>query len=181
MHTTRFRERKSSRVLEFFVVVSVIAAITSVGFSFLSSAGAEARDAKRIGDISHLRKALHFYYTEHGEYPVTGWVHSGDDTWQELITALSPYTSYVPVDPRNQKYRGPVYKTGAVNYGYFSSGVDGEIGGRGDYVLYFNVENDTSITSFRSPAPSLIDNVGIGVTQYPIADGAYVYSIRAPQ
>lgn len=180
MSRTPFRERTSSRVLEFFVVLSVISVISSVGFTLIASAGSSARDAARMGDIANIRKALHFYYAEHGEYPATGWINSGDESWRKLVSELSPYTSYVPVDPKNER-NGVVYHDGAYNYGYFSSNDPNTIGGEKDYILFFRAEDDEHIQNFRSHVDVLVDNVGVGITPYPIDNGMHVYAIRAPQ
>lgn len=136
-----------SRALEFFVVCSVIVVISSISFILLSGTLAEARDSQRVGDIASIRRALELYHLDHNQYPATGWVNSGDASWDEFAGLLTPYITAVPRDPLNQT-EGKVEKTGAFNYTYYSPK---QGTAQNEYVLVFRLEQPDQ-AAFRQHA-----------------------------
>lgn len=92
------------------VVIAILAAISVVAFNGIQE---RARDANRQSDISTIAKALDLYYVEHGQYPAITQTGAGltpgvanshpayMNTWNELVDAVSPYASSLPVDPLN--------------------------------------------------------------------------------
>ena len=59
-------------LLELLVVIAIIGIISSATVVNLNQAKAKARDARRLSDITQLRKALEIYYYTVGEYPNAG-------------------------------------------------------------------------------------------------------------
>jgi len=94
-------------LIELLVVISIISFLSSVVLSSLSSARMKARDTQRISDIRQMRIALELYKSANGDYPNSSsgmfglYYISNDATWSTFQTALSPYMSRLPVDPKN--------------------------------------------------------------------------------
>jgi type II secretory pathway pseudopilin PulG len=106
------------------VVIAIIGILSAIILASLSSAEMKARDSKRIQDLGQMRTAIELYYTYNGSYPNCPWVWSPindsvDATWNTtgcLITALKPYMSTLPVDPKNNAQNPWV--TGNYSYRY---------------------------------------------------------------
>jgi len=78
-------------LIEILVSISIIALLSSVILSSVSSARKNARDSKRISSIRELQTGLELYYTTHGEYPA-----GGDDG---VGPAIAGYTNWdTPAD-----------------------------------------------------------------------------------
>ena len=96
-------------LIELLVVIAVIGILASVVMASLNSARAKARDVRRMADLGEIRKAIEFYYDDHGYYPPSrcGWDcndyrYSADGPdWLAFQTDLAPYISKLPVDPIN--------------------------------------------------------------------------------
>jgi type II secretory pathway pseudopilin PulG len=71
------------------IVVLVIAALV-LGLSFLS-AKTEARDKKRVIDITQIQTALNVYFTENGFYPAT--------TSNGIPDGIKTYLDFWPTPP----------------------------------------------------------------------------------
>ena len=56
-------------LIELLVVISIIGLMASVVLVSIQSARAKSRDAKRIGDMNQLAKALELYFNENYSYP----------------------------------------------------------------------------------------------------------------
>lgn len=63
------KNNKAFTLIELLVVISIIGLLASVILVSLNSARSKARDAKRIGDINQLAKALELYFDKHDTYP----------------------------------------------------------------------------------------------------------------
>lgn len=69
-------------IIELLVVVSIIAVLSSITFSALSSARMKARDALRMQNLEEIKKALALYFADNGQkYPqpegtVVAWSYS---------------------------------------------------------------------------------------------------------
>lgn len=139
------RRSWSKRVLEYFVVASLIVLATAVSLMIFGGTFTDARDARRTADVDALRKALQQYYADHGDYPKMDWVNSADDSWEKLGMKLAPYLTEIPKDPKNEA-SGPVERTGAFNYSYYSTSKVNAIGGKKDYVLVLRLDHPEKST-----------------------------------
>lgn len=61
--------RDGFTLIELLVVISIIGLLASVVLVSIQSARAKSRDAKRIGDMNQLAKALELYFNENNSYP----------------------------------------------------------------------------------------------------------------
>lgn len=67
------RNSEASRgfgLLELLVVIAIIGLLASIVFASFTSVRANARDARRIGDIVGLQKALASYATDQRRFPI---------------------------------------------------------------------------------------------------------------
>ena len=97
--------QKAFTLIELLVVVAIIGVLASVVLASLGDARANARDAKRAGDMKQLQTAFELYYNDHGQYPnwpgggapVCGSCIEGADqgNWGDVLDYLDP----IPVDP----------------------------------------------------------------------------------
>ena len=131
-------KKKGFTLIELLVVISIIGLLATIVMVSLNSARGKARDARRKGDLHQIQLALQMYYDANGQYPsVTGWIHSCNSSWDTLQTALAPYISKLPKDPRNTPcIDGPWYNRYYVySYGYNTSSYPGR------YDLVAQLEN----------------------------------------
>ncbi len=136
-------------LIELLVVIAIIGLLASFAMVALNNARLKARTAKRIADLTQLRKALELYYNTNNGYPISPcdsegcWagVYScwGPDT-TSYIPGLSAYVSQMPRDPRNHNNCGEQYI-------YYSDGVN--------FKLISHVPEDC--TEVKSRYPNLID------------------------
>jgi prepilin-type N-terminal cleavage/methylation domain-containing protein len=63
--------KKGFTLIELLVVISIMALLSSIVMSGLSSARSKARDSKRIQDTVQIRTALELYRTSNNTYPAT--------------------------------------------------------------------------------------------------------------
>lgn len=121
-------------VLELLVVIAIIGVVASFVVANLNSSRQKARDARRVGDIGGLRKAIEIYVNTNGRLPGSSGPgncnsSSGCDSTQAepwIPGLTSEYIGQVPLDPiNNATYR----------YRYRSSGTD-------DYELDAPLETD---------------------------------------
>jgi len=113
-------------LIELLVVISIIGVLSGMVLVAMTDARARARDARRVNDITQIRKALELYYAEKGTYPVRGWTISNNETnWNAFKTQLAPYIS-LPADPVNTPITNPVNypwtTTSTYLYAYYASG-----------------------------------------------------------
>jgi prepilin-type N-terminal cleavage/methylation domain-containing protein len=121
-------------VLELLVVIAIIAVIASVVMASLNSSRKKARDARRVGDLSVLRKAVEIYLNTNGRLPGSsgpgncngggGCNSTGAQPWIPGLT--DEYIVSAPLDPLN---------SAVFRYRYRSSGGD-------DYELDAPLETD---------------------------------------
>ncbi|MCL5410361.1 MAG: prepilin-type N-terminal cleavage/methylation domain-containing protein [Patescibacteria group bacterium] len=102
-------------LIEILIVVAIIGILATVVMLSLSGAQAKSRDARRISDITGIKKTLGLYYTEKNSYPTCG---SGNATecgfsntnsvgqiWNSAnTTALSNASSLVLNSYYNENY-----------------------------------------------------------------------------
>lgn len=80
------KDRVGFTLIELLAVIAMIAVISTLGVAFLSEARRQARDTKRLADISQIQKALALYQTDYGVYPDScNWVTAS------TCAALAPY------------------------------------------------------------------------------------------
>lgn len=63
--------KRGFTLIELIVVISIIALLSIVGVASYQRVQRNARDAKRIGDMQELKKALLVYKSIHGTFPDT--------------------------------------------------------------------------------------------------------------
>lgn len=168
-----------NRALEFFVVSALLLLAAVVSFIFLSGVLAQARDIRRVSDISALRNALELYYIDHGGYPSTGWTNSATASWDTLGQMLRPYITVMPHDPINDR-SGRVEHTGAFNYSYYSLKKQDTVGeAQSDYLIVFHLEKPKRASQYQQADVGLVTARGkVAFLQMIHADGIYI--VRAP-
>lgn len=172
MHTPMPSTRLSinSRILEYFVVFVIVAVLAATAYILLSGTIAEARDSRRISDITAIRTALELYRVDHGTYPNVGWTNSSLASWDLLREELKPYLPNLPRDPLNEA-DDVVEATGAFNYTYYSA--------NGDYALIFRLEQPRRASLYQNVDANFIsDGTSKTLRERTGADG--IYAIRAP-
>lgn len=117
---------KGFTLIELLVVIAVIGILAGVILASLNNARAKARDARRISDLSEIKKALELYYSDFGYYPASscgwdcnGYAYSGNSTWTTLASSLAPYIK-LPNDPVNSG--GYPWDTNGYTYAYGNVG-----------------------------------------------------------
>lgn len=118
---------KGFTLVEVLVVISVIALLASVVLVAMNDTRMKSRDVKRKADLRVIRNALELYYDANGQYPqIAKWATSEATTydngtkWALLRSALAPYISALPGDPRPMGTAGP-WTNGNYHYAYSST------------------------------------------------------------
>ncbi|MCR4311466.1 MAG: type II secretion system GspH family protein, partial [Candidatus Taylorbacteria bacterium] len=108
--------RKGFTLIELLVVLSIIALLSSIVLSAVTSARLKARDARRFQDLNQIKSSLNLYFDTYGYYPVFptvpvcgAWNRSDaltnpsvpDTCWSELENVLSTWITPLPTDPSN--------------------------------------------------------------------------------
>ncbi len=65
----RFTTQKAFTIIELMVVVAIIAILTAIIMTNLTSAKTKSRDAKRVSDIVQLQLALELFFDRCNQYP----------------------------------------------------------------------------------------------------------------
>lgn len=130
--------KRGFTLIELLVVISIIALLSSVVLSSLSTARARARDAKRLSELKQIATALYLAADKNGgTYPSSGGVARCLGTtgtcWggnfsglASLNTAVSEYMTSIPVDPlsssRASKGDRYVYSDSTSNIAQYCNG-----------------------------------------------------------
>jgi len=69
MHTPN---RAAFTLIELLVVISIIGLLSTIAVTAMGSSQMAARNARRMGDMMQIAKALDLYYNDFGAYPTTG-------------------------------------------------------------------------------------------------------------
>lgn len=129
------RKRTAFTLIELLTVIAIIGLLATLVLVSIGRSSAKARDAKRISDITQIKKALETFRVTNGYYPTstsngcsdtpnTGWNNSvqcdRSGHWIGSVNTvpapLAPYLEQEPVDPINKL----LWPRGA--YYYFSGG-----------------------------------------------------------
>jgi prepilin-type N-terminal cleavage/methylation domain-containing protein len=123
-------KRNAFTLIELLVVIAIIGLLSTIAVISLTTARAKAIDAKRLADIKQLITAMTLYYNDNNTLPRPAALSCTDgDTWyclgqangdtcwrgtyqgcNNLNSALTPYISKIPDDPRNNTtYNGDSY------------------------------------------------------------------------
>ena len=100
--------KKGFTLVELMVVVAIIALLTGIIMTNLTSSRVKARDAKRISDVGQIQLALTLFYDRCHQYPsiVNGGVDITSPSCTINNTTITPGTfiSTIPTDPSNKPY-----------------------------------------------------------------------------
>lgn len=134
---------KGFTIIEIIVVIATIGVLATIIITSVNQYVAKARDVKRIADINQIQKALEMYYADYGSYPVfaNSWYSSYDSSWATLQTALQPYLSKLPVDPKNESVAA---NSGGLTYGYYTNPAGEGCLGQW-YMIVYNLEVTSEI------------------------------------
>lgn len=130
------RRQGGFTLIELLVVIAIISLLSSVVLASLNSARVKARDARRLADINQLRIAMNLYASDNnGQFPPApgAWWCLGHTTatscWNgqytgsdSLNTALQPYISVIPDDPKSHGHSPSTCYGDA--YAYSNNGAD---------------------------------------------------------
>ena len=146
-----FRKKSSGfTLIELLLVISILGLLVSIIIVALGGGEEEARDAKRKAELNTINKALIFYNTDHGAYPVSpNWVSLEDKVSPEgvaLRNEILPYLPTIPEDPLYGFEKSPGY---LYSYMYISTtSQSGEV----DYKVHAELESDSD-DSFEVYSP----------------------------
>lgn len=120
--------KRGFTLIELLVVISIISLIASFVLTSLSEARIKTRDARRLGDIREVQKALELYRNQYNRYPVSPTSNAfGLSCWEcsattyqdpPRLAVLSPFLSQRPCDPRSNR-TGNLCDAGGAWRGYF--------------------------------------------------------------
>ena len=131
-------------IVELVIVIVVLAILVTMTIVTFNGVQAQSRDSKRISDALAIKEVLSRYYNANNEYPnvcPSGPEYACNTSY--LVTALTPYTSSLPLtDPKGAAYQyvrataydsyglylgfeaSPICKTGIkVSSGWWGAGV----------------------------------------------------------
>ncbi len=121
-HTVNRNSERGFTLIELMIVVTIIGIIAAIALASLGLIKENARDKKRLTDITAIRHALNLYATDRGGLPRLAGTHcigknNGETCWGDrnmpgstaLTSALQPYISSIPVDPLPDRGWGDAY------------------------------------------------------------------------
>lgn len=121
------KNSKGFSLIELLVVVAIVAVLSAIVITSMTSSRQKARDAKRISDLAQIQLALEQFFDKCRHYP-NG--ISLTSTYGSYCQPLSTYISVIPKDPSS-----------GASYDY---GVDSDYL---DYVLRASLETTNSATA----------------------------------
>jgi prepilin-type N-terminal cleavage/methylation domain-containing protein len=104
------RKKNGFTLIELIIVIAIIAVLSSIGMVMYTGAQKSARDAKRMGDIDEIKKALEQYYVSNHLYldPPTcndsgcAIEASSSGVFNQVVSYFA--NSDIPKDPGATKY-----------------------------------------------------------------------------
>lgn len=160
--------RRGFTLIELLVVISIIAVLSTVGFTAFSGIQAKARDAIRKNDLNTLATALEVYYEQNQKYIGTpgqdGSCAAGTDDFYNQIA--SKIDGPVPIDPKTGEKYLYTAENKCQSYRFFAKleNCQGSAGNLCDYTNYtFSVISDDlaidsapgdTIASLPTPTPA---------------------------
>lgn len=130
------QKQQGFTLIELLVVIAIIGFLASIVLVAMNNARVRSRDAKRLGDMSQLQKALEFFYNSNRGYPVATGNGLPDLTANEV--KVIP-TSPLPADGSCGGLQNP-YDEPANSYYYAPTGALTTVNGLdvySDYNYYF--------------------------------------------
>lgn len=90
-------------LIELIVAITIVAVLSTIGFTVYTQTQKAARDGKRIGDLEEVQKALEQYYSSTGSYPKTTDTSSGKGSASSNLSLINSSTYFrsgnLPADP----------------------------------------------------------------------------------
>ena len=113
----KIANKKGFTLVELLVTMTIIAILSTIGYSMYRNAQMTARDSRRKQDFKSLEIGLELYKQQHGHYPYSqpycgadgsgcdrnqnNWPHSNVGAWSALSGLVPDYLPALPVDPIN--------------------------------------------------------------------------------
>lgn len=143
MLTKTQKNKLGFTLIELLIVIAIIGILSTATVVSLGQAKAKARDARRLADITQIRKALEVYYYSEGAYPdmngslctyaLSSLIACSSLLAQPNSAWIPSLTSYLeqplPIDPINTSGGSDSTKHYFYLYSQFSQG-------NGYYILY---------------------------------------------
>ncbi|MDD5165695.1 MAG: type II secretion system protein [Candidatus Pacebacteria bacterium] len=104
------QSQRGFTLIELLIVISIIAILTGIIITSLTSSKIKSRDAQRVSDINQIQLALEQYFDRCGQYPAVDGTIGGPDATASCVSGITFGTSYltkIPKDPST-----------SVSYGY---------------------------------------------------------------
>ena len=103
------QEDQTKALLSKVLIMVIVVCMLVVSIIYLNSRWSKIRDVRRRGDFQSIIKALEFYSSEYGHFPVTedddgdGWDKSNDLVDLDFLEPLvsSGLLTFRPFDPKN--------------------------------------------------------------------------------
>lgn len=132
-------------LVELMIVVTIIGIIAAIALASLGLIKENARDKRRLTDITAIRHAMNLYATDNGSFPRLAGTHcigknNGETCWGDtnmpgstaLTQALQPHLKTIPMDPVSDRGWGDtyLYLDGFINVGCTPASESGQ------FILY---------------------------------------------
>ena len=104
---TKKENSRGFTLIELLVVIAIIGILSVAIFVGIQSAQASARDSRRQGELSQVKKSLQAYYLSNNSYPTTdsaGISLEADSDANGAFTQAMRGSGYMSVIPRDPKY-----------------------------------------------------------------------------
>ncbi|MFA6227252.1 MAG: type II secretion system protein [Candidatus Paceibacterota bacterium] len=85
-----FTKSRGFTLVEIVIVIGIMAFLTTIVYTSLSSSKAQNRDQQRVSDMSSIQLALEVYFNKHRTYPQKLWIEEGDPIGTDMLTYLVP-------------------------------------------------------------------------------------------
>ena len=151
----KYKKRIGFTIIELLVVISIIAAISSVVLTNINDSRKRSRDALRVQQIAQVQRALELFFSKNERYPDV--VNDGLDANGEIVGSggafdviIQPYLSAPQSDPLWDSTLGDAPANyPALNTHYYYGYDPVNVGGECDPVLLIHsFETNTIIDKF---------------------------------